>query len=71
MVAYSQTGAGVIGDVTTQDKRGGVFGFFISGPLASAFFYVHSHRPHWVGHKVGPVLGPVIGGALADKLGWR
>ena len=35
-------GAGVIGDITTQDKRGGVYGLFITGPLVCTVTFVHS-----------------------------
>lgn len=43
-------GAGVIGDISTREERGGFFGFFTLGPM--------------VGPSIGPVIGGVLSDKL-------
>ena len=68
-MTYSLTGAGVIGDITTQARRRI---WLLYKWTLGKYPFPCALTPFSVGlTQVGPVLGPVIGGVLADKLGWR
>jgi MFS family permease len=70
-VLTDPSGAGVIGDISTPEERGGFFGMFNLGPMVSCFEAVCAGPRVLMQPQLAPCVGPVLGGVLSDKLGWR
>lgn len=60
-------GAGIIGDVTTREERGGFMGVFQTGLLLPLGLFLGGAGARLTEAAVGPVLG----GIFAAYLGWR